>query len=115
MRSKTSKMMPVVAALIAVLSLVALTGTQLLAGDEPDGNVDTVTFNVDGMTCGGCEAAVRRAVNKLDGIETVEASHKEGTAIVTYHPEEVTPEQIVEAIKTLGYEAELQPDEGAKT
>jgi len=115
MTSKMSKMMPIVAALLAVLSVVALTATQVLAGDEPDGSVQTAAFNVDGMTCGGCEVAVRRVVNKLDGIETVEASHEEGTATVTYHPEEVTTDQIVEAIQTLGYEAELRSEEGSQT
>jgi copper chaperone CopZ len=45
----------------------------------------------------------------------VEASHQEGTAVVTYQPETVTTEQIAEAIKSLGYEAELQTDEGEET
>jgi copper chaperone CopZ len=115
MKSKNWKMMQIVTVLVAVLSVVALTAGQVSAGDEPDSEVETAAFNVDGMTCGGCEVAVRRVVNKLDGIETVEASHEEGTATVTYHPEEVTPEQIVEAIETLGYEAELQADPGTDT
>jgi copper chaperone len=112
MKSKNRKMMPAVAVLIGVLSLVAMTGTQVLAGDEPDDNVETVTLDVDGMTCGGCEVGVRRVVKKLEGIETVEASHEEGTAVVTYDPEQVSTEQIVEAIKTLGYEAAVRSEEG---
>jgi len=38
----------------------------------------------------------------------VEASLKQGTTVVTYRPETVTTDQIAEAIKSLGNEAELQ-------
>jgi len=67
----------------------------------------TSTFKVEGMTCGGCEAGVRMAVKKLDGVERVEASYKEGRAVVTYDPHEVAPDGIVAAIEKLGYQAEL--------
>ncbi|MEE9562843.1 MAG: cation transporter [Thermoanaerobaculia bacterium] len=112
MNSKIAKMLPVVAALIVVLGVAVWSGPRLFAGDESNQDVATAKFEVDGMTCGGCEVAVRRSVKKLDGIETVEASHKEGTAIVTYHPEEVTTDQIADAIRSLGYQAELESDDG---
>ena len=66
------------------------------------------TFKVEGMTCGGCEAGVKMKVKKLDGVESVEASHEQGTASVVYDPAKVTPERIIAAIEELGYEAELQ-------
>ena len=68
----------------------------------------TAVFKVDGMTCGGCEVALRTAIGKLDGVERVKASHKEGRAAVTYNQEKVTPEQILAAIDKLGYKAEQE-------
>ena len=65
------------------------------------------------MTCAGCEVGVRRVVRKLDGVEEVEASYKQETAVITYQPEKVTAAQIIEAIQSLGYSAELQEEEGA--
>jgi copper chaperone CopZ len=115
MQSKLRKMLLVVAALVGVLIIAASSHPRLFAGDEKTEGTATATFEVEGMTCGGCEVAVRRVVNNLEGIEGVEASHKEGTAVVTYQPETVTTEQIAEAIKSLGYEAELQTDEGEGT
>ena len=56
---------------------------------------------------------VRRVVRKLDGVEEVEASYKQETAVITYQPEKVTAAQIIEAIQSLGYSAELQEEEGA--
>ncbi len=68
----------------------------------------TDVFKVTGMTCGGCEVGVRMAVGKLDGVEKVEASYKEGTATIKYDPAKVTPKQIEVAIGKLGYQAKLQ-------
>ena len=32
------------------------------------------TYNVTGMTCSACSAAVSRAVNKLDGVNTADVN-----------------------------------------
>ena len=91
----------------ASLAGVALISTSSSASDVPAETVTNV-FDVEGMTCGGCEVAVKRAVGKLDGVDGVKASHEDGTAEVTYFPAKVTIEQIVEAIEKLGYQARLQ-------
>ena len=79
-----------------------------------DVTAETVTqvFDVEGMTCGGCEVAVKRAVGKLDGVDTVKASHEDGRAEVTYDPGKVTIEQIVKAIERLGYQAKPEEKRG---
>lgn len=35
----------------------------------------TTVFEVDGMTCGGCEQGVIRVLSVLPGVEAVRASH----------------------------------------
>ncbi len=69
-------------------------------------------FRVTGMTCDGCEAAVKMAVRQLDGIYQVDASYKEGSAVVSYEPSKVKPEEIKAAIEKIGYGAELQSKKG---
>lgn len=101
---------------IAGLAIVGLVAWTAFAGDgpipaEPADALTTSTFHVTGMTCGGCEVGVRRVVQKLDGVEEVEASHREETAVVTYRTGEVTPEEIIAAIEELGYSAELASGE----
>jgi copper chaperone len=72
----------------------------------------TIThFRVTGMTCGGCEAAVRLAVKRLEGITEVEASYEESKVTVTYDATAAKPEDIVKAIEKLGYKAEVIPNE----
>lgn len=105
-----------VAITIAGIALVGLVAWSAIAGDGADqdeaGNaVTSSSFNVTGMTCGGCEAGVRRVVKKLEGIEAVEASYKNGTATVDYQADKVTPDDIIAAIEKLGYTAELIEDD----
>ena len=52
------------------------------------------------------------AVKRLDGIHQVEASYKEGKAVVVYEPSTVSPEEIRAAIEKIGFEAELQSGPG---
>ncbi len=40
------------------------------------------TVRIKGMMCGHCEATVKKALEALDGVESAEVSHKEGTAIL---------------------------------
>ena len=42
-----------------------------------------VTVNVTGMMCGHCEAAVKKALEAIEGVDTAEVSHEKGTAVVT--------------------------------
>jgi copper chaperone CopZ len=63
----------------------------------------TLTMHVTGMTCGGCENAVKRAVAKLPGVASVEASHQEQRVVVSYDAAQATPETIAAKINGLGY------------
>ena len=55
---------------------------------------------------------MKLAVKRLDGIHQVEASYKEGKAVVVYEPSTVSPEEIKAAIDKVGFKAELQSEEG---
>lgn len=66
--------------------------------------MDTVlTLPVHGMTCGGCENAVKRAVGALPGVAAVAASHVDHQVTITFDPEVVTAAAIAAKIGTLGY------------
>lgn len=47
----------------------------------------TKTIKIEGMMCGHCEAAVKKALEALDQVEAAEVSHEAGTAIVTLNGE----------------------------
>jgi copper chaperone len=62
-----------------------------------------VVLNVDGMTCDGCENAIKAGVENLDGIATVESSHEEGWTRVKYDANLTSVEEIEGKITETGY------------
>jgi mercuric ion transport protein len=66
-------------------------------------NVQELNFNVEGMTCAGCEENVKHAVNGLPGILEVTANYEEGTANVKYDKSKTNKQAIIEAIDATGY------------
>lgn len=92
--------------IVVLAATLATAAAQRSSETEKEAAV-TSLFHVEGMTCGGCEMAVKTVVKKLDGVEKVDASHRDKQATVTYDSEKVTPAHIVIAIEKLGYEAEL--------
>jgi copper chaperone CopZ len=66
------------------------------------------TMKVTGMTCAGCEAAVKIAAKQIAGVKDAKASYAKGTAEVTYDSAKTSPDTIAKAIalKT-GYKTEV--------
>ncbi len=68
----------------------------------------TVTFEVNGWTCGSCAGATRIALKKLDGISDVKTDSEKKEALVTYDDSRVTTDQMMKAIAGLGYRASVK-------
>ncbi|UOQ45759.1 copper chaperone CopZ [Halobacillus salinarum] len=62
------------------------------------------TLNVQGMTCGHCESAVKGALNELNGVQAVEVHLDSGKVDVTYSEEKVNQDDMKEAIEEQGYD-----------
>ncbi|MGE0360166.1 MAG: cation transporter [Vicinamibacterales bacterium] len=62
-----------------------------------------VTLAVTGMTCGGCENAVKRAVGLLPGVAAVTASHRDNLVQVSFDPAVIAAADIAGKIRALGY------------
>lgn len=58
---------------------------------------ETLVLKVEGMTCGGCEQSVSKALNLLDGVEEVSASHADGRVEVKGAVERKNVEAAIEA------------------
>lgn len=64
----------------------------------------TIILALDGLHCGGCVAAVEKALRQVENVHTVEVSLNpqiakiEGTA---------SAEQLIEAVTDIGFDAKL--------
>lgn len=66
-------------------------------------DIQTITFDVKGMTCASCEQHVTHAVNELEGIVNVSASFEKAKAEVKFDNSKTTKEDIEKAINSTGY------------
>lgn len=60
------------------------------------------TFFVEGMTCTGCERAIRNAVTKLEGVQSAEVSLEKRTLVICYS-NPCTEKTIAAAVENAGY------------
>src|SRR4051812_3417655 len=100
--------------MVAILLVPTLTGAnQGQKADHPAAKV--CTLKVSGMTCAGCEAAVRMAARAIDGVKDVKASYAKRNAEVTYDPSKTSPAAIAKAItEKSGFKAEPAPEAARK-
>ena len=90
-------------ALLALLVLAPVVGCQTALDAEVVAATHTATLDITGMTCASCSVTVKAAVNKLDGIASIEVDTDAGQAVVAYDGERVTAEQIAQAVTDAGY------------
>lgn len=74
---------------------------QLVIVEKSD--IQTVNFEIKGMTCQGCATHVEHEVNKLDGILRVAASYELGNAVVEFDNTKTGIQEIQQAINSTGY------------
>ncbi|MEZ5070574.1 MAG: cation transporter [Bacteroidales bacterium] len=102
-------MKKILALLVAALFLTACSQTPKTenqeAGEAPQAEAawKVITLDVDGMTCEGCENAIKAGVESLAGIESVESSFEEGWTKVKYDENRSSQEEIEAKIAETGY------------
>ncbi|NLP29632.1 MAG: heavy metal translocating P-type ATPase, partial [Clostridiales bacterium] len=62
-------------------------------------------YNVTGMTCSACSAAVERSVNKLQGVQSVSVNLLSNNMVVDYDEGLLSDEKIIAAVENAGYNA----------
>ena len=89
---------------VATATAVGAESTQT----KPAEATKVFTMKVSGMTCSGCEAAVKIAAKQIDGVKDAKASYANRTAEITYDSAKTSPEAVAKAIaQKTGYKTEV--------
>lgn len=73
-------------------------------------NIAEANFDIEGMTCSGCEKHIKNAVAQLSGFISAEANHETGKATVKFDKSKTSLEQLVSAINETGYTVTKQEE-----
>lgn len=68
------------------------------------------TIAILGMMCAGCSARVEQKLNTLDGISSASVNLPARTALVEYDPQQISLEQMRDALVAIGYEMVIEED-----
>jgi len=61
-------------------------------------------FNVQGMTCGGCERSVQNALTSHKGVVTAKADRVSGKVAVEFDPALIQQDALAKAITAAGFQ-----------
>ena len=68
----------------------------------------TVTLSVPGMTCSACPITGKAALNRVEGVTSVDVRYEERDATVTFDDEKTTVEALTQATTNAGYPSTLK-------
>lgn len=61
------------------------------------------TYDVTGMSCSACSAAIERGVRKLDGVEQGDVNLLANKMTVSFDENQLTSDKILQAVEQAGY------------
>jgi copper chaperone len=64
---------------------------------------EEVVLNIKGMTCGGCESKVNKALSACNGVSDVKVDHENGKAELHLEDGKASIDDLIKAVKNLGY------------
>lgn len=67
--------------------------------------MEKIELKIDGMHCGSCAVGIQMLVSQMDGVKSMSVDYEGKKGEVEFDPAKVTKDDIVKAIKELGYSA----------
>ena len=80
-----------------------------LASPTAFAETKTVTLSVPGMNCDLCPLTIKKAISKVPGVATVEASYEKKQAVVTFDDSRTSVEALMKATANAGYPSTPKP------
>ncbi len=69
----------------------------------------TVTLFVPGMICETCPITIKKALNKVEGVEKTEVTFEKKEVVVTFDDAKTKVEALLAATKNAGYPSTVKP------
>ncbi|MFQ6107851.1 MAG: heavy metal translocating P-type ATPase [Thermoplasmata archaeon] len=60
-------------------------------------------LRIGGISCSFCAESIRKAFRRMEGVKSVSVSLSHEEALIQYNPEQVTPSQLKDVLRGLGY------------
>ena len=64
----------------------------------------TINLNVEGMSCGGCEKSISKALMTHAGVSSVDANHSTGVVAIEFDDTQIQQGALEQAIEDAGFD-----------
>lgn len=95
--------------LFFILSLLAgLYSMQVVQAEtlvQAQNSNQSVTLDMQNMTCPMCKFTIKKALQGVDGVQTVNVDYNSKTANVSFDPQKTNTEALIKATTNAGYPA----------
>lgn len=89
-------------------SLALLFAATVIGSSAFAGKTSTATLDVSNMTCSACPITVRKALEKVPGVDAAKIDLKTHRAVVTFDPDKTTPELLTKATAGAGFPSSVK-------
>ena len=100
--------------LLLILSLMAgFVSTQTVQAkstEQTQNNSQSVTLDMQNMTCTMCPITIRKALQGVDGVQSAKVDFDSKTANVIFNPKKTTIETLIKSTTNAGYPATVHPE-----
>lgn len=73
-------------------------------------NIKNEQYQVEGMTCSGCERSVQKIVSAIAGVSSAKADVNSASLKIEYDAEKVSEDDIRNAVGKIGYKVGARKD-----
>lgn len=71
-------------------------------------NTQSVTLDMQNMTCAMCKITIKKALQGVDGVQKVNVNYDNKTAAVIFNPKKTNIEALIKATTNTGYPSTVQ-------
>jgi Cu+-exporting ATPase len=71
---------------------------------------DTLTLNIEGMSCASCSQTIENALNKKEGVKEANVNLATDKARVEFDPLKITLEDLIEVVQNSGYDVKRKKE-----
>ena len=89
-------------------SLAFFFAATVVASSAFAGKTSTATLDVSNMTCSACPITVRKALEKVPGVDSAKIDLKTHRAVVAFDPAKTTPELLTKATTDAGFPSSIK-------
>ena len=94
--------------LMTLILLIGLGVTQVVWAESPteaSSSRQTVTLDMQNMTCAMCKITIKKALQEVDGVEAVKVDSESKTSAITFDSGKTNIDALIKATTNAGYPA----------